>query len=408
MSMQHLEPATPVTLPELSRDRVDEIEEALFSEIARDRSRQAARRTRRGRLWIAGGAAAAIVAVAAVIAPSVGSLVSGTGGTSDGSAIAPVAPADDAWGGMDSGVALDSREAMPGLAEQEAADQSMGAGSAADRDIITTASATVSVDDVEAAARTVGESAVAHGGYVESMSIGTDGRVYPVDPMDGGVVDSTMPVPYTPDGAWVTVRVPADELPALVDELADTGEVTATSINRYDVTEQTVDLEARIDAAQASVDRLTELMAQAESVADLIAAESALSERQALLESYQQQLEMLETQVAMSTLTVTIVPAIKTVDADPAGFADGVVAGWNGLVATLNGIVIALGFLLPWLVVVGVAALIVWGIVRVLRRRRVRREDAAMGAGARHAQAETTGDAPAAPEEDTGTTDEKR
>lgn len=408
MSTQHPEPATPVTLPELSRERIDEIEQTLFSEIARDRSRQTARRARRGRLWIAGGAAAAVVAVAAVIAPSVGSLVSGTGGSSDSSAVAPAAPAEEAGGGMDSGVTLDSREAGPGVAEQEAADQSAPGEATADRDIITTASATVSVDDVESAARAIGDSAVAHGGYVESMSVGTDGDVYPVDPMTGGVVDSTMPSPSPPDGAWVTVRVPADQLPAVVDELAETGEVTATSINRQDVTEQTVDLEARIEAAQASVDRLTALMAQAESVADLIAAESALSERQAMLESYQQQLEMLESQVAMSTLTVTIVPEVETVEADPAGFADGLVAGWNALVATLNGIVVALGFLLPWLVVAAVAALIVWGIVRLVRARRARRADAEERAEAARRAAEAQGEAPVAPGAGAGTVDDER
>ncbi|WP_164861666.1 DUF4349 domain-containing protein, partial [Microbacterium sp. CPCC 204701] len=325
-----------------------------------------------------------------------GSLVGGAGGAGDSTAIAPAAPAEDAGGGMDSGVALDARDGGPEVAEQGALGQNAGAESAADRDIITTASATVSVDDVEAAARAIGNSAVAHGGYVESMSVGTDGRVHPVDPMSGAVTDSTMPYPSPPDGAWVTVRVPADRLPAVVDELADTGEVTATSIDRHDVTEQTVDLEARIEAAQASVDRLTDLMAQAQSVADLIAAESALSERQAMLESYQQQLEMLESQVTMSTLTVTIVPEVETVEADPAGFADGLVAGWNGLVATLNGIVVALGFLVPWLIVVGIAALIAWGIVRLVRSRRARRTDAeARAAGT--ARPEAPGDTPAAP-----------
>jgi hypothetical protein len=164
----------------------------------------------------------------------------------------------------------------------------------------------------------------------------------------------------------------------VVDELSDVGEVTASAINRQDVTEQTVDLRARIEAAQASVDRLLDLMTEATTTADLIAAEAALSERQALLESYEQQLEMLEGQVAMSSLTVTLTPVVETVEADPAGFADGLVAGWNGLVATLNGIVIALGFLLPWLAVAAVAALVVWAIVRWVRGRRERkRADAA-------------------------------
>lgn len=377
MSTQPPVAGNPASLPDLSAERIDEIEDALFADIARERTRQSERRTRRSRWWIAGGAAAAVIAVAAVIAPSVGSLV---GGTNEGSAVAPVAPVAPVDAGAGSGVAgesavLDGRESAPLTTVPDAA----GDTAAADRDIITTASATVSVDEVEASARAIANSAVAHGGYVESMSVGGDGTVSPVSPSEGGVVyDSTYP--YPTDGAWVTVRIPADQLSAVVDELSDVGEVTATNLARQDVTEQTVDLEARIDAAQASVDRLTELMGQAQSVADLIAAEAALSERQALLESYQQQLEMLDDQVAMSTLSVTVVPNVEPVTADPAGFGDGLAAGWNGLVATLNGIVIAIGFLLPWLAVAAVVALIVWGIVRLLRRRRAERVDRASAA----------------------------
>lgn len=367
-------------LPELSAARVDEIEEALFADIGRERSAQRTRSARRGRIWLAGGAAAAVIAVAAIIAPAVVPLVSGTagGGASDSAiepGVAPDAPVESD-GDAGAGVATTDESGGGDDLSGQPGSTVYGEEGAAEREIITTASATVTVDDVTVAARTIGNSAVAHGGYVESMSIGTDGVAYPVDPETGVPYD--MMYPYTPEGAWISVRVPSSELPALIEELSDVGEVTASTINRQDVTEQTVDLRARIDAAQASVDRLTDLMAEATSVADLIAAEAALSERQALLESYQQQLEMLEDQVAMSSLTVTLNPVVETVEADPAGFADGLAAGWNGLVATLNGIVIALGFLIPWLLVVGVVAIVVWAIVRLVRgRRALRRADAA-------------------------------
>lgn len=75
----------------------------------------------------------------------------------------------------------------------------------------------------------------------------------------------------------------------------------------------------------------------------------------------------------MSSLTVSLNGETETVAADPAGFGDGVAAGWNGLVATLNGIVIAVGFLLPWLAVIGVLALLAWGIRRIVKTRRSRR-----------------------------------
>jgi hypothetical protein len=365
-------PEGSASLPELTAQRIEEIEQALFTDIARERVERSRRERRRGRLWIAGGAAAAVVAVAAVIAPSVGSLV-GAGGTS------AVAPSEER-GGADSGIALDAPTAPApddarSLTEGGATSES-AAGDTADRDIITTASASITVDDVEVAARAVGDVAVAHGGYVESMTIDRDGAAPPVDPATGSAYD-IMPYPYPPQGTSVTVRVPAEDLPSVVSELSEIGEVTSSSIGRQDVTDQTVDLQARIDAAQASVDRLTALMSQAQNVADLIAAESALSERQGLLESYEQQLEMLQDQVEMSSLTVSIAPRVTQVAADPAGFGDGLAAGWNGLIATLNGIVVAFGFLLPWLAVAAVAALIVWAVVRIARRRRGLRSDAA-------------------------------
>ena len=347
-------------LPVLSTQRIDEIEDALFADIALERRTERARRATRGRIWMAGGAAAAVVAIAAIIAPAVGGVVGGVSLDEAGS-VPAVAPATD------SAIDFGALPADGSRGLESAADSAGATGS--DRDIITTASATVTVEDVPEAARAVGADAEARGGYVESMNVGSTGGVVPVDPSTGLSQDSIM-YPYVLDGAWVTVRVPTAELSAAIDALAQLGEVTASSINRQDVTDQTVDLQARIDSAQASVDRLTELMAQAGSLSDLIAAESALSERQATLESYQQQLESLQGQVQMSSLTVTLTPLVETVTADPAGFWDGLVAGWNGLVATLNGIVVALGFLIPWIVVVGLLAWGVWAIVRTVRRRR--------------------------------------
>jgi hypothetical protein len=363
-------------LPELSDERINRIETSLFSEIARDRT---AHRKRRTGVWVATSAAAAVIVVAAVIAPSVGGLLTGT--ASNDAAVGPAAPLVDSGDGGESDssgrVAPDpnalKEEGLVAPDDAGAADSVTGADvGEPTRDIITTASATIVVGDISAAAAMITDAAVSRDGYVESMSIGQSGQIVPVDPETGMVYDSTMPYPYTPDGAWITVRVPADGLQSLVDQLSGLGEVTASSVNRQDVTAVTLDLEARVDAAQASVDRLTELMAQAGNLSDLIAAESALAERQATLESYQQQLKYYDEQVAMSTLTVTLTEPVETVEADPTGFGDGLAAGWNGLVATLNGIVIAIGFLLPWLLVIAVIGGIVWGIVTLVRRRKTR------------------------------------
>ncbi len=359
-----------VTLPELADSRVDEIENAVFARISRDRAESAradrARRTRRRRWSVAGGAAAAVIVVAAVIAPSINGLIVGTAGsTADQAFIEPDAMMRDGAGEIASGpigpepAVGDLNLVGPGAVSTP--------GTATDREVITTASATVEVEDVREASRAIAALAESEGGYVESMSVGADGG-FP----DGRYLPGELTYP-APTGAWLTIRVPAERLSAVTEGLSEFGEVSASRIDRADVTTATVDLRARVTALEASVARLTELMAQATSTSDLIAAESALAQRQGELESYRQQLQSLEGQVTMSSLTVSLLTPGERVKADPAGFVDGVLAGWNGLVATLNAVVVALGFLIPWLIVLGVLGVVLWAVRRAVRRRRARR-----------------------------------
>jgi hypothetical protein len=175
----------------------------------------------------------------------------------------------------------------------------------------------------------------------------------------------------SPMNSWVQVRVPSDALAQVMTDAGGLGNVGDSSVARQDVTAEGIDLRARVAANEASVERLQGLIREAESVADLVAAESALAERESELESYRGQLEMLEDRVAMSTLTVSLA-SDEAPSANPGGFTDGVVAGWNGLVTSLNAVVVAAGFLLPWLAVIAVGGLVVFGIVRTRRSRRRR------------------------------------
>ncbi|KSU55297.1 DUF4349 domain-containing protein [Microbacterium enclense] len=349
---------TTPTLPPLSAERADAIESAVFGRIADERHRV---RRRRRNVWTGVGAAAAVLLIAAVVGPS----LSTTQGTS-GSAVVDASGAESApdFSQQDEPGAI---EVIPGqdAAGSSALPEGSASRDAATRDIVATGSSTVEVDDVRAAIDEVASAATAAGGYVESSQLG--GGVVAV-PYDGSTKASAA------SSGFITVRVPADTLQRVMDGLRDIGDVTATTVNRSDVTEQTVDLGARVAAGEASVARLTELMAQAGSVSDLITAESALAERQAQLDSDRQVLQSLESQVAMSSLSVQLTERTASVTADPAGFGDGLLAGWNGLVATLNGVVIGVGFLLPWIVVGGAAWAVVWSVRRAVRRRREARE----------------------------------
>lgn len=345
-----------ITLPVLGEDRIDGIETVLFRRIAAERDdaladarRARARAVRRGRIWMGAAAAASVVAVAAIIAPQLGV---GVATTADRQV--SVTEESGAFGARDA--------AAPATMAGGAVADSAGA---ADRSVIGTASATVQVDDARAAVDAVAAATTAAGGRVESMTLtGTDGVAG-----DGAALS-----PASVPGAVIVVRVPAATLPAALQDLEGIGEVTASQIDRRDVTTESVDLRARVGSLEASVTRLTELLAQSTSTADLIAAESALAQRQADLESLRQQLAWLDDQVEMSSLTVTLVEPVPGPSADPAGFADGLAAGWNGLVSTLNGVVVGLGFVLPWLAIAAVAAGVVWVIRSAAAAWRGRRQ----------------------------------
>ncbi|MDQ1083965.1 MULTISPECIES: DUF4349 domain-containing protein [Microbacterium] len=352
---------TGPTLPPLPAERMDAIESAVFGRIADERHRV---RRRRRAIWTGVGAAASLVVVAAVVGPALTSTQSAGGSSAVGVSGAESAPGFQEQFDPGSIVVVPEQvQPVPGqdAAGSSAVPEGSATRDAGARDIVATGSSTVQVDDVAGAMDAISAAAAAVGGYIESSQLG-DGVVG--IPFEGS---STTP---DPSSGWITVRVPAESLTQVMDGLREVGEVTATSVNRSDVTQQTVDLRARVAAGEASVARLTELMAQAASVSDLITAESALAERQAQLDSDRQVLQSLESQVAMSSLSVQVDARTVSVTADPAGFGDGLAAGWNGLIATLNGVVIGLGFLLPWMVVAGLVGAIVWGVRRAMRRRR--------------------------------------
>lgn len=260
-------------------------------------------------------------------------------------------------------------------AEEAAAEEGRSGGDLAgddqgegNREVITTASAVVEVDDTREAVRRVLAEVSGYGGYVEDREESTD---------DDG----------RPTYASLTVRVPAENLTELIEDLEEFGDVTDSSESARDVTGVVRDLDARIDALETSVERLIEILSEAESAEELLQVETALSERQADLESLQAERNALGDQVAMSTLHVTLSTEPVT-EVEPEGFMGGLQTGWNGLVSFVNALLVVTGVMLPWLLVIAVpAAVIVVLLVRRRQRRRPRDVDPAPGSepGTEHA-----------------------
>lgn len=270
----------------------------------------------------------------------------------------------------DSGAA----DSVAGQAPQEIAEEGAAGFDTGDfdgpRQVITNASATVEVDDPAAAADELAERAAGLGGWVDDRHTWAG----------GGTADA-------PPSASLTLRIPADDLAGVIEDLADLGRVQEVSQSSDDVTQQVVDLDARIEALRTSTDRLQEIMAEASDSSDLLEAERALSERQSELESHLSQREYLAGQVSMSTLTVDLQPTGAPAQVDPGGFLGGLASGWGALLSFVSGLLVVAGVLVPWLVLIGVPVVVVVMVVR-RRRRRTRPAGAAPEAPAPAAEVE--------------------
>lgn len=183
----------------------------------------------------------------------------------------------------------------------------------------------------------------------------------------GGRIDArteTAPKGKDKGSAQLTVRIPTEQLTPTLELLKRLGEVERVDQTEDDVSAEAKDLDARITALRTSVDRLIALMADADSTADLISIEAALSERQSNLESLEAQKRSLDDQVEMSTFTVYLGSVVDAPIDEPDTFLSGLAAGWNALVGFVGFLLIAFGVLLPWLALVGVALLVILLLVR--------------------------------------------
>jgi hypothetical protein len=312
----------------------------------------------------------AAVAVIGVLAVGTGVVLVGfsTGGGSSG--VATVAPVHPSPGLVEKGVPMDggagvySERAAGSDARSVAPPQSAAPdevpGLSIDtvqRELVRTAQISVEVTDPAASSRQVRFAAAGVNGFVtEEQSSET--------------------------GGLLVLRVPADALDRLVDDIAAVGRVVGRSSQVLDATEEVVDLDARVASQQAGVVRVRALLAEAVSISDVVAIESELARREADLDSLTSRLEALRDRVALSTLTVDLrSPGVPPVgDQPPAGFRDGLAAGWDGLRAAGTAAAAIIGFLLPFLPVVAMLVGIIWLARRVVRTRRA---PAAASAGGR-------------------------
>jgi len=171
----------------------------------------------------------------------------------------------------------------------------------------------------------------------------------------------------------IVIRVPVGQFDSVMDQIADMAvRVDERYENAQDVTDEYVDLEGRIEAMEVSIERLKELMRDADFTEDLLNAEEQLSRREAELEAYKGRLNYLAESAALSRINISLTPYELSEPIDtswkPAETFRRAVEDLLMSMQDFADFMIYFGIsFLPWLVFFG---LVIWGVVALVRRRR--------------------------------------
>ena len=193
-----------------------------------------------------------------------------------------------------------------------------GALDTAQRLVISQASLSIEVEDVEVAVNQVRATAESLGGFVEQLS------------STGGPERQQ---------SFMAMRVPQPEFFNALERIKALGEVQSENVGSDDVTEQFIDLEARLRSEQRKEESLLSLLERAEQVSEILSIERELSRVRSDLERFQGQLNFLERRVDLATITVSLFSPQAEVVEPPSAFLTVQVADVSGSVDEVKSLV---------------------------------------------------------------------
>ena len=215
-----------------------------------------------------------------------------------------------------------------------------------ERMIVRTGEMFLVVEDVTQACDEIAQLTTSHNGYVVSSRISGE-----EEEMRG----------------WISIRVPDEKFDQALAELRNLAvRVKSESTSSQDITEEYVDLESRLNNAEATEQQYLALLEKAEDVEDILRIYESLSRVRGEIEQIKGRMQYLERTSSMSLISVNLEPEAT---AKPL-----VRAGWSALEAlksAVRGIVTFgqwLGTIAIWLIIF----IPIWGTVLgiILWRRR--------------------------------------
>lgn len=271
---------------------------------------------------------------------------------------APVDDAVDEDAPAEESAPADDTAAEASAAPGDRAETATHQSAAVDRQLVHTGSVELLVDDVAAVSAEIRELTVEQGGFVS---------------------ESSQEVHEAHNETWTTerlvIRVPSEDFDGSMQHIEELGEVQAFETDTEDVTDQLVDLEARLENLRAERDRLRTLFEDANETRAVLAVQDDLSAVQEEIERLGAQKQQLEDRVAYSTITVFLTeeePEPEEPPTEPEWYETSVAGAFldsvDGLLTAGRALVVGLAFAGPYLLVVGLFTALTGGIYRYRSR----------------------------------------
>jgi hypothetical protein len=225
------------------------------------------------------------------------------------------------------------------------------------RKIIRNAECTIEIDNPEEGLRKVASIAESQGGFVVTSEVRQQDS--PAGSNGSKIVT-------------VVARVPSAQFDKTVEEIEKIGSrILQEKRTGQDVTEEYIDLEARILTRKALETQFLEIMKQARTVTDALEVQRQLAGVRTEIEQLEGRRRFLENQSSLSTITTTLQPPVSMVSATPGGFfssvKEAISDGLNIAVVIILFLIRAVLTLLPILLFIVLPIVLVW---RFLLRRR--------------------------------------
>lgn len=170
----------------------------------------------------------------------------------------------------------------------------------------------------------------------------------------------------------IQIRVPADNLDAMVADIEGLpGTVTYKSIQARDVTEEFIDLETRLTNKKSYLEQYRSLLKNARTIEDILKVREQIRVLEEEIESATGRLKYLSSQVALSTLDLTITQMKDFVYRTDRRinfferFKESISTGWYGFI---NFCLYMLGLWPFWIISIG--GVWVWRRIRSNRKRK--------------------------------------